>query len=257
MRLAMTAAIAALVMAGAGAQTARADDGDYGERDEINKTVTLSPGASVTISDISGPVEIETSNGDTAEIHVVRSARSRADLEKKKIVVESTPTSLSIHTEQHAGMHWDRVEVRQRVTLTLPRRVALHVNDVAGSVRVGEIDGDLRISDVAGSLKIGRVDGSPHVNDIAGSVMIGVGEIGAEGVHISDIAGRLEVVVASDANADVDIGDISGSIDVRSANVTATGKIDPEHFRGKIGGGGPQIAISDIAGSVTLSNGDR
>ena len=67
-----------------------ADEGDYGERDEINQTYTLSPGANVKVNDISGPVTIETAAGDTAEVHVVRSARSREELAKKKIVVEHT-----------------------------------------------------------------------------------------------------------------------------------------------------------------------
>src|SRR5262245_37807783 len=48
---------------------------DYGQRDEINETYTLSPGAAVTINDISGPVEIETWSGEQAEVHIVRSAR--------------------------------------------------------------------------------------------------------------------------------------------------------------------------------------
>jgi hypothetical protein len=232
------------------------DDDDYGQRDEINETYTLSPGAAVTINDISGPVEIETWSGEQAEVHVVRSARRAEDLQHKKILVEHTSTSLTIHTEpHHDGMHWDRVQVRQRVTLKLPTRVALHINDIAGHVRVGQIDGPVRINDVAGALEMDRVNGSPHINDIAGSVTLSVGEVGAEGIHINDIAGRVELSVAANANADIDIGDISGSIDVDVPNVTVLGKIDPDHFHGKMGDGGPLITISDIAGSVRLRGG--
>jgi hypothetical protein len=264
MRHGLTSAIAGVVVLLAGLLPASAnvlgiwsanDEGDYAERDEINQTVTLSPGATVTINDIAGPVEIETWDGNSAEIHIVRSAKKREDLQHKKILVEHTDSSLSIHTEpQPHGVHWDHVNVRQRVTLKMPRRAALHVNDIAGGVRVGEIDGDVRINDVAGSVTVSRVNGSPHLNDIAGSVTIAVGQVGEQGIRINDIAGHVELVVDQGANADVDISDISGHIDVGASNVYVVGKIDPGHFHGKIGDGGPQITINDIAGSVTVRN---
>ena len=228
---------------------------DFREQDEINETYTLSDGARVMINDISGPVEIETWDGETAELHVLRSARTREDLAHKKIVVEHTPTSLAIHTERRNGRGgWDRVQVRQHVTLKLPRRVDLTVTDVAGGVRVGRIDGALQINDVAGSLEVGPVNGAPRINDIAGAVTITVGQIGGEGIRINDIAGRVELLVPSGAGADVDIADIAGRISVDVPDATVLGKVDPESFRGRIAGGGPPISIHDIAGSVTVRN---
>jgi hypothetical protein len=76
-------------------------------------------------------------------------------------------------------MQWDHAHVRQSVTLKLPRRVMLQINDIAGRVNVGQIDGDVRINDVAGSLDVALVNGAPHINDIAGSVRVGVGELGS------------------------------------------------------------------------------
>lgn len=261
MRHGLTAAIAGAVVLLAGLPPASTkagvrglDDEDYAERDEINQTYTLSPGASVRVNDIAGPVEIETWSGDTAEVHIVRSARTREELEQKKIIVEHTASSLAIYTEPKHGLHWDHARVRQHVTLKLPQRIGLQVTDVAGHVSVGEIDGDVRINDVAGALEVSRVNGSPHINDIAGSVTISVGEVGAEGIHINDIAGRVELVVSPGTNADLEISDISGHIEVGVPNVSVVGKIDPENFRGKIGEGGPRITISDIAGSVTVRN---
>jgi DUF4097 and DUF4098 domain-containing protein YvlB len=228
---------------------------DYRERDEINESYKLSAGARVMIHDISGPVEIETWDGETAEVHVVRSARSREDLAHKKVVVEHTPSSLAIHTERRNGHGgWDRVNVRQHVTLKLPYNVELTVNDVAGHVRIERIDGSLQITDVAGALEVGPVNGAPRINDIAGSVTIRTGEITGEGIRINDIAGRVELLVPSGAGADVEITDIAGSISVDVPDATVLGKVDPESFRGRIGAGGPPIAIHDIAGSVTVRN---
>jgi DUF4097 and DUF4098 domain-containing protein YvlB len=246
--------LAGIRPAGAMVLTSWVPADDYRERDEINETYKLSPGATVMINDIAGPVEIETWDGDSAEVHIVRSARSREDLEHKKVVVEHSPTNLAIHTERHDGRGWDRANVRQAVTLKLPRRIDLTVTDVAGRVRVGQVDGSLQVNDVAGTLDVGPVNGAPRINDIAGAVTMTIGEIGGEGIHINDVAGRVDLLVPNGVSADVEITDISGRISVDVPNVSVLGKVDPESFRGRIGSGGPSITIRDIAGSVTLRN---
>ena len=69
---------------------------DLPERDEINQTIELSNGAHVEVSGINGTVEIETASTNTAEVHIVRSANNRADLEYHKIVIEQAPNRLVV-----------------------------------------------------------------------------------------------------------------------------------------------------------------
>ena len=59
---------------------------DLSERDEINQTIELASGARVEVSGINGTVDIETGNTGVAEVHIVRSANNRADLDFHKIV---------------------------------------------------------------------------------------------------------------------------------------------------------------------------
>ena len=44
------------------------DDSDYAERDEINQTYQLSPGARVEVRGINGTADSETSSGTTVEV---------------------------------------------------------------------------------------------------------------------------------------------------------------------------------------------
>src|SRR5213593_545571 len=69
-------------------------DRDMLEREEINQTYELSPGARVELSVISGPVDVETTSGTTAEVHIVRMGQTRADLDCYTVGIEHTPTSL-------------------------------------------------------------------------------------------------------------------------------------------------------------------
>src|SRR5690242_11638678 len=74
-------------------------DSDYPERDEINQTYQLAAGARVDVSGINGTVDIETASGNTAEVHIVRSAKTREALQYRKIIIQQSSTSLVIKGE--------------------------------------------------------------------------------------------------------------------------------------------------------------
>src|SRR6185295_18182653 len=79
---------------------------DLPERDEINQTFELSNGARVEVSGINGTVDIETSNSNSAEVHIVRSANNRADLEYHKIIIEQAPNRLVVRGEKDNERKW-------------------------------------------------------------------------------------------------------------------------------------------------------
>ena len=64
---------------GVATEAARMGDA-FKERDEINRTYQLAPGAQVEVSSIRGPVEIVNTDSATAEVQIIRTARTRADL---------------------------------------------------------------------------------------------------------------------------------------------------------------------------------
>src|SRR5215203_3588502 len=70
------------------------------ERENIDRTFELSRGARVEVSSISGSVEVVVTESSTAEVHVTRSARSRAELDCAPMIVEGSPTRLVIRVDQ-------------------------------------------------------------------------------------------------------------------------------------------------------------
>src|SRR3569832_747630 len=70
-------------------RTARTQSDSMRESDEIRQSFKLTPGTRVEISSIRGPVEIETSGSDTAEILITRNADNLADLQSDKIAIEN------------------------------------------------------------------------------------------------------------------------------------------------------------------------
>src|SRR5215510_15306540 len=62
---------------------------DSGEvTNQINRTVTLAPGANVKIQGINGLVSIETWDGDRAEINITVRASDIAAMERRPIIIE-------------------------------------------------------------------------------------------------------------------------------------------------------------------------
>ncbi|MCI0489094.1 MAG: hypothetical protein L0229_21085 [Blastocatellia bacterium] len=225
---------------------------DLPEREEIRQTYELAPGARVEVSGINGTVDIETHYGDTAEVHIVRSARNREDLNYKKIEIEYSPNRLVIKTERDRERHRDRANVRQRVMLKLPRHIDLATSGVNGWVKVGEVDGPVRVSGVNGSVTVDHAVGYSHLSGINGRVSMTISRLSEQGIHVSGVNGGVDLRFTDELNADLDVSGINGSVQADVPNVILQGKLNRNNFRARIGEGGPSISVSGVNGSVKL-----
>lgn len=274
----------------AGLTTETAQNRDFKERDEINQTYKLEHGARVEVSSIRGPVEIATTDGATAEVRIIRSARTRADLEHHKIEVEQSGNSLVVRgiqePEQRRGQN---IQVDHHVILKLPRRIDLsvssvsgwikagdvdgqtHVNSISGSANLGNVGGKLQVSSISGSLEIGNVGAEARVTSVSGSVRLGQvngsfevssvsGSLNAtlvslspEGIHIKSISGSVEIGFKSDVNADFSAEHVSGRVYLDVPNVTRESEEKSSSVRARIGVGGTPITISSVSGNIRLT----
>nr|MBA2340329.1 hypothetical protein [Pyrinomonadaceae bacterium] len=193
------------------------DRNDLPERDEIRQSHRLAPGASVEVASINGSVTIETSNTDAAEILVVRSARNREDLQRRKVIIEATPQSLVVRGEKEERNSW-RSDVRQRVVLRVPRRIELMVRGINGRVGVGEIDGAVRLSGINGRVEVAQAVGYSEVSGINGSVKLTVAQLGERGLRMSGINGAVDLLFDREVNADLSISGHNGGVDTELPN---------------------------------------
>lgn len=228
------------------------NDRDFTERDEFNQTYQLQPGARVRVSGINGTVDVDTQAGNTAEVHVVRSARNRDDLNYRKVIVEQSGNSLVIRGEKDNDRWSGRREVRQRVTLVLPRYIDLDVSGVNGRTRVGEVDGPVKLSGINGAVEVGQATGYSEISGINGRVKMTIARLGERGINVSGVNGGVELRFIEELNANVDVTGINGSVDADMPNVTIHGKIDRQNFHAKIGSGGTPITVSGVNGHVRL-----
>lgn len=229
-------------------------DSDYSERDEINQSYQLESGAVVEVKGINGTVDIETHSGSTAEVHVVRSARNRDDLNYRKVIIEHTPNRLVVRGENDKSGDWEgrNRNVRQRVTLRLPRRVDLGVSGVNGRTMVGEIDGPVKLSGINGKVVVGQAVGYSEISGINGKVEITISQLSERGIRVSGVNGAVDLMFRDAVNADLEATGINGHVNTEMAEVVIEGKFSRQNFKAKIGSGGTLIKIDGINGSVKI-----
>ena len=262
---------------------------DFKERDEINRTFQLAPGSHVEVSSIRGPVEITNSDGATAEVQIIRTARTQADLEYHKVEVEQTGNGLVVRGIQEPEQR-DRqnIQVNHYVILKLPRSIDLKVSSVSGSLKVGDVDGDTNVSSISGSARIGHVGGKLHVNSISGNLEVGnvnadarvnsisgnlgLGQVNGsievqsvsggvnftllslspQGIRIKSVSGSIEIGFKSDVNADFSAESISGQVYLNVPNVNRESEENSSNVHARIGAGGTPISIWSVSGNIRL-----
>jgi DUF4097 and DUF4098 domain-containing protein YvlB len=262
---------------------------DFQERDEINQTYQLAPGSRVEVSSIRGTVEIVNADNTTAEVQIIRTARTRADLEYHKVEVALTGNGLVVRGVQELEERRQNIRVNHHVILKLPRRIDLAVKSVSGSLKVGDVDGTTEISSISGPANIGDVGGKLQLTSISGSVE--VGNVGAEaevmsisgslrlghvngslevssvsgslnatlvslnpaGIKIKSVSGSVEIGFKSDVNADFSAESVSGQVYLDVPNVTRDSETKPPSVRARIGEGGVPITIWSVSGNIRLT----
>lgn len=278
-----------MMFAGVVPRAETAQRGEFKERDEFNQTYQLPSGAHVEVSSIRGSVKISNSDSATAEVQIIRTARTRADLEYHKIEVQQTGNSLVVRGVQEPRERDRNIQVNHQIILKLPRSIDLSISSVSGSVRAGDVDGPVRVSSISGSANVGNVGGKLEVSSISGSVEVGnvgadvrvnsvsgnVGlgqvngalEIGSvsggvkatllslspQGIRIRSVSGSVEIGIKSDFNADFNAEHVSGRVYLEVPNVTMDSDEKSSNVRARIGAGGTPITISSVSGNIRLT----
>jgi hypothetical protein len=228
----------------------------------INESQALDPGARVEVSGIDGPVEITTTDGGVAEIHVENKVSDARDLEAHKITVDRAADHVIIRGENKNGgmglMRWligrGGSHASQRVVLKVPRRVDVAARGINGAVRVGELEGAVRVSGVNGEVTVARAAGRADFSGVNGNITFAVARLEDAGVRVSGINGNIELRLDAGANADVRVGGLNGTVDYDLKNVTVEDSGENRsRFVARIGAGGVPIRMVGISGNIHLA----
>ena len=220
-------------------------------RDQINKSIPLAPGSNVTVKGINGPVTVETTEGETAQVDITITAADAEALAARPLVVENTANSLTIRTlEKERGEGRDRW-VKHTVRLRLPRSVSLAVSGVNGSVTSGEITGTVSLSGINGAVRVDGAGSATGISGVNGRVVVGLTRLGENGLRISGINGGVELAFSGQVDAQIDVRGVNGGVNSEFP-MSVIGEIKRGELKGTIGAGGPKIDVSGVNGGVQI-----
>ncbi len=223
-------------------------------REEIRKSFQLDPGALVEVAGINGWVKIETSESKTAEVYIERLGESQEVLDRRKVIVESTATTLTIRTEKVGSNFLTRIfgsAPKEQVTLRLPRQISLVARGVNGSVTIGDIDGSVEVHGINGRVEIAQATGSAELAGINGNISFGLRKLDKE-LSIHGINGNIELRLGDGVNAALDAHGMNGRVTSDLPDVV----VDKNHhgsYSAQIGKGGSAISASGINGDIRLT----
>lgn len=223
---------------------------DYPVRGEIRQTYKLAPGANVEVSGIEGSVIVETTGGDTAELHWVRQARTQNDYDCETIVVENSSKSLVVRHQTQKGAQCRTIQASEQMKLLVPRSANLKFSNIEGDVTAGATDGFLQLKNIEGAVRIEQAQ-SADISSIESNLSLNVAEITSRGINIHNIEGAVDLGIAKTVNADLIGSDRLENIQINIPNIQTT-EFDRKNYRLRIGAGGAGISISNIEGGVKV-----
>ena len=113
-----------------------------------------------------------------------------------------------------------KIEAKINLTVKVPRRLAVTIDDSSGAIMVTNLAGGLQLDDDSGSIDIINMEGKIKIAD------------GSGGIDIEDVRGNVEV---QDGSGHIKINLIKGNVSITD--------------------GSGSITVQDIDGNVTLTDG--
>jgi DUF4097 and DUF4098 domain-containing protein YvlB len=212
--------------------------------EKFEKTVSLTKGGKVNISNISGDIRVAVWNQDQVRIEALKVSRASSlekakdNAAKVKIDVTEEGTVLRIETKYpRSDKFWggESVEVSVDYSIQLPEWAALKANNISGDISAESIGGTADLSAISGNVelrKAGRgaecstISGDLEVTEVTGDVFLKSvsGNVTARrvrgSVQAETVSGNLELDDVSEASR-VEVKALSGEVVYR-------GRINPQ-----------------------------
>jgi DUF4097 and DUF4098 domain-containing protein YvlB len=212
------------------------------EYEEVfDQSYSLGGDGRVSLENINGDVSIEVWERDEVRVHAVKSASSPELLEKLEVDVQAGGDSVRIETHYPSmkssdGHHEHRSFTKVEYTLTVPRGAMLRTIDL-----------------VNGSLKVVGVEGGIEAETVNGDIVVHIERLGyGDEIEMDSVNGPLDLYLSRSISADIAAESVHGSLGNDFGIDVRKGKYVGSDFHGSVGGGGAQVSLETVNGSIKV-----
>ena len=226
----------------------------------------IARGRTVEIRNINGSIKAEAATGGTLEVLAVKSAKKGGDPDKVKLEVfehDGTITFCALYPakdgyppntcDEHGNTSHvsdlDNVTVDFRVRV--PAGVKLEARTVNGDVRASGMTAPVTATSVNGQIRVVTTSWAEAVT-VNGDVAVAMAGRGwPDALDFKSVNGSILLDLDGSPDADLSAETMNGTID-SDFPVTVQGKQRRNRMRGTLGGGGTDLGLSTLNGSIQL-----
>ncbi len=251
----------------------------------VHKTVSgvypLAANGTLDLSNVNGSITIEAWDRPEVEVRADKSVKSPSEdeankaLDQLKVIVDAKPNRVKVEAQfphSHSGLFsWlsgRAVEsIKVEFHVRIPREADLRIDNVNGAITLEGGKGDLRLTTVNGSVSASDTDGTLKLESTNGSVQA---HHTRGALEASTVNGRIEAELSDLGAGKTSLESTNGGITLRlpasvRANLSASttnggvscdfdvaGTKKRNRIEGTLNGGGPEIEIDTVNGSVSI-----
>ena len=220
-------------------------------RQTFDQTYPLATGGRIALSNVNGSVQVNVWDQATVHVQAVKEAESREELEKLRIEVKSSASTVEIETHYP---HGDHGHLSVEYTLTVPKGAALDGFElVNGSLTVSGLGGEVRAKLVNGAAKLTGLAGNVSVHSVNGEVTVELEKLAAsQRVELETVNGGIELRLAAGVSAQVEAETVNGHLSNDFGVPVNKHKYVGADMTGSIGSGGGEVRLKTVNGKIQV-----
>jgi DUF4097 and DUF4098 domain-containing protein YvlB len=227
-------------------------------------TGRLAAGQTLEIRGINGQVRVDAASGNEAEVLATKRGRRSdpADVEIAVVPHDGGVTICAVYPPVNGreneclpgggGRNNSKDnDVQVEWTVHLPNGVNLGAHTVNGDVAVRDVSGEVQASSVNGDVDV-STRGVAEASTVNGSIHASLGKADWTGtMRFTTVNGGITLEVPGDLSAEIEARTVNGSIET-DFPIMVRGRFGSRTLRGTIGGGGRDLELETVNGSISL-----
>jgi len=224
---------------------------------EFDQTYALAATGQIRLDNLNGKVRIFGWDRAEVKVEAVKLADSEEELEAVKIVIDSKPDQIRIHTK-YPSAKWSLWKRNNSTTveydIKVPSQAVLEeINNVNGRVEIQGVHGRVHASTVNGKLMVEGLTADADLGSVNGCVLAAFDNLDAvKRASLKTVNGRVTVTLPPDANADISAHTLNGGIHSDSDLPAKKHWPGGTDLHGTLGKGGTQIHAETVNGSIQM-----